>query len=739
MKGIDGLLGKSSIAFDARALAAGAKSGEAGTRAESGMAGDFDGQLADLSRRAGLASDPADLASLRTHAVVGGIRQSFLIASGPAEAAWQAMDGPETEEPGAPLTIGSAQASGTPADRANMPMRSVNGPGGTPAGPPEPNANGVGIQKTHLVEGRLALGRVASVTDRGSEPSNGRLLNAGSRDSRMHSLPCAAETDSSSGSATGVPSLFALTATSPVKDSTSPATVTAAGATSAGPATGSSAMGELLSSVAPPVLPPSPPVTRRPPLDPVLGSRERAAEPLGSSGKESLPSGLAPGDGAAMPISTGASAARDVNGLSASIGPAPLPGEIALDGAAALQMGKPKASLPSDPFGNNGSDFAAGPPSGVLAIDQQTHLAPPIPFSPVHQAAPLSLVSMPAVAAAHGDGLVSLGGPAPLAAESERDSAGAQDISAFQASLMRDQKGGASPDVAGSAPLSVTAVIQQTQRAPLNRVSPAQSAAPSSLVSMPDVAAVHGDSLVSLGGPAPLAAESDRDSANARDITAASPLRDQKGGASPDFAASAPPSGTAVIQQTQRAPLHTLLPAQQIAGWVAAAAGSDSLDASKTASLLRGARDAADMADSPPPLARVQTMQVELDPGSLGKVTVSMRLSGTRLDLRVETEHAETMQLIGKDKDLLTSKLQAAGYAIESLIIQPAAPQAPQQPAGVNVPSNGQDPSTGQANGGPGTHDRPSNHDDRERSLPVLADDTPDGAGPRLVGGDLYL
>jgi chemotaxis protein MotD len=252
---------------------------------------------------------------------------------------------------------------------------------------------------------------------------------------------------------------------------------------------------------------------------------------------------------------------------------------------------------------------------------------------------------------------------------------------------------------------------------------------------------VEPNGLASSGEPTPLADENALDSEDAQEIAEpqASHMADPNGGYGPDFAASAAVAGLVVNQQTGLAPPNRLSPTQQIADLVANGAGPDNLDTSPITARSSRALDAAGVADSRPSLSRIQTMQVLLDPESLGKVTVSMRLSGTRLDLRVETERLETMQLIGKDKDLLTGKLQNAGYAIETLIVRTADPQAPQQPIGVNVPSNGQDPPTGQANGGPSAHDRPSTQGDRERSRPGPADDAQDGTGVRLTGGDLYL
>lgn len=134
-------------------------------------------------------------------------------------------------------------------------------------------------------------------------------------------------------------------------------------------------------------------------------------------------------------------------------------------------------------------------------------------------------------------------------------------------------------------------------------------------------------------------------------------------------------------------------------------------------------------------MSSVQTLRLQLDPETLGKVTVRMRLSGTRLDLEVEADELETVRLIGKDKGLLSGKLRSAGYALDGLVIKLAdAPQA--KPAARLMPDS-QDQLTSQANGGSSGHDR---HPARDRNHfpPDPADSPPDGAHVKSPG-ELFI
>jgi hypothetical protein len=81
--------------------------------------------------------------------------------------------------------------------------------------------------------------------------------------------------------------------------------------------------------------------------------------------------------------------------------------------------------------------------------------------------------------------------------------------------------------------------------------------------------------------------------------------------------------------------------------------------------------------------------------------------------------------LIGNDKELLSDKLQSAGYAIDTLVIRTADPHAVQP--GLSAGSGAsQEQYAGHTNGGPTAYDRSSMRDDNSHSHPALEDDAKD-------------
>jgi Flagellar hook-length control protein FliK len=301
-----------------------------------------------------------------------------------------------------------------------------------------------------------------------------------------------------------------------------------------------------------------------------------------------------------------------------------------------------------------------------------------------------------------------------------------------------DPKDGLGSPFAASEPAAVLIVDQQSHFAPPVRLPSTQRTAHLSLAFAPANPA-SGESAQPSGDMALGSADGQggdtQESAKSDAAGAAIPNGDH----SAELAASAPVKEVVAKQQIHLAAPGQPSPAGQLAQTIISLAGPDKRDASVISAPSKGALDLAGAADASLSMNRVQTLQVQLEPESLGKVTVTMRLSGARLDLRVETEHSETMQMIGKEKDFLSGKLQAAGYAVETLVIQPAETKALQQPFGMNTTSLGQDQSAGQPNGGATAHDRPSTHDDRRAFHPALADDIPDGTGTHSSSGDLYL
>jgi hypothetical protein len=87
------------------------------------------------------------------------------------------------------------------------------------------------------------------------------------------------------------------------------------------------------------------------------------------------------------------------------------------------------------------------------------------------------------------------------------------------------------------------------------------------------------------------------------------------------LAASAVVKGAVVSTPTGVAPFNGL--AEQIAKVVVAGAGPGILDGGPATARTNRVRDMEGMAKSPPSMSRVQTMQLQLDPGTLGKVTPS--------------------------------------------------------------------------------------------------------------------
>jgi hypothetical protein len=131
-------------------------------------------------------------------------------------------------------------------------------------------------------------------------------------------------------------------------------------------------------------------------------------------------------------------------------------------------------------------------------------------------------------------------------------------------------------------------------------------------------------------------------------------------------------------------------------------------------------------------------LRLQLDPQHLGGVTVTMRLAGTRLELRVEAEQPETARLIGKDKSLIVAKLQSAGYELDTLVIQQLNTHVSPPKLGVQAMPNVHARENDQASGGPSNHDRSPNHG-RDRFRPAPAGNEQDGPGIGGPGGELFI
>jgi flagellar hook-length control protein FliK len=115
-------------------------------------------------------------------------------------------------------------------------------------------------------------------------------------------------------------------------------------------------------------------------------------------------------------------------------------------------------------------------------------------------------------------------------------------------------------------------------------------------------------------------------------------------------------------------------------------------------------------ADAAQPAAPVRVLHIQLDPPQLGPLTVRISLKDDALNLQLETARHETAALIQTDKDALSGLLRSAGYKLDGLNVQVAAPdRTPQQQqflgggaAGGFGQASGQGAGSRQSDGRPG-------------------------------------
>ncbi|ACK49022.1 hypothetical protein Msil_0039 [Methylocella silvestris BL2] len=144
------------------------------------------------------------------------------------------------------------------------------------------------------------------------------------------------------------------------------------------------------------------------------------------------------------------------------------------------------------------------------------------------------------------------------------------------------------------------------------------------------------------------------------------------------------------------------------------------------------------------PMPVMKTLDLRLEPESLGAVTIRLRLSGVQLEVQVEASHVQTMKLIRDDKDLLSAKLRSSGYAMDHLVVklaeQQIGPAQTRAEAGQGHTFDGQSgnftPSSELSQqGGSGANDRQAARRDQTTGF-GKGDDAEDHA---RRGGDLYL
>ncbi|MCI0734745.1 MAG: flagellar hook-length control protein FliK, partial [Beijerinckiaceae bacterium] len=344
--------------------------------------------------------------------------------------------------------------------------------------------------------------------------------------------------------------------------------------------------------------------------------------------------------------------------------------------AAFARPGNDEGDLTPDSNWGHGFEVSSRVPVKVTVISQQTHLAPAKGYSNARQgensmpAAPLALVRD-----------FTSGFALPIARVPPPVEAG------LNPAIRQGSNAPASPNRGNMGALAALGGMEASARAHPTLAQPA--------VSAPDSLPAGPRGYDSPREYRPQAAGRGLDGAVAQ-VSGKSPSSNPSapiGGGDGDIASLAHIPAISVNGERHMAVVKEPPPALQIAYVIAASAGFDKFDATAMAAPSGGAMPAAGEAAFEP--SRVQTMQVQLEPENLGKVIVKLRLAGAKLDLRIETERPETMRLIGEDRELLAGKLQSAGFAIDTLVIQPAEPQASHHRLGASATSNGQEQPAG--------------------------------------------
>jgi hypothetical protein len=229
--------------------------------------------------------------------------------------------------------------------------------------------------------------------------------------------------------------------------------------------------------------------------------------------------------------------------------------------------------------------------------------------------------------------------------------------------------------------------------------------------------------------------------------------------------AGASPLGLSVIgQETHFAPVSSLSPVQQISNALATLTPplTPAYPAGSGGTNAPGLSPLASAIVEQPSAPAIKTLDIALEPDSLGSVTVKLRLSGERLELKIEASRSETMRLIDRDKDALSTALQSSGYSVDGLEIkvggsqptrlhgldarpdQQFATQSDSQAAATGV-SQDRDRSAPDSNAqnrngqDRNAQDHPAMQRDHRDSQPATRDGFADATSVRNVGGDLYV
>jgi flagellar hook-length control protein FliK len=168
---------------------------------------------------------------------------------------------------------------------------------------------------------------------------------------------------------------------------------------------------------------------------------------------------------------------------------------------------------------------------------------------------------------------------------------------------------------------------------------------------------------------------------------------------------------TGLTAATHFAPVARLSPVQQISNAVVASLSSPfGAQNSSAASDLGDETGASGPTDTlaqiaQPSATSIKTLDLQLQPETLGQVTIKLNLSDSGLAVQVETANQQTAELIGKDKQSLTQSLSNSGYSVATVDVSVAPQNASHFSSDASSQQGQADPNAGQSGGQPSGND----------------------------------
>jgi chemotaxis protein MotD len=207
-----------------------------------------------------------------------------------------------------------------------------------------------------------------------------------------------------------------------------------------------------------------------------------------------------------------------------------------------------------------------------------------------------------------------------------------------------------------------------------------------------------------LGDAAPATLKGEVPGANAKETAAskvadaaADAARDQAGNTGPEAGKDGPGDHLAQVKvvsaQSAPAPVAAQLPSPTATALARAIHTGITPGAS--------AAHAAAAAQQPQAPAAVHTLNIQLQPETLGTVNARLHLSGDSLRVDLQVDNADAHHRLKTDSDAIVKSLRALGYDVDRVTIQAPAPSQPST-SGQNAASQGREQSFQQAQGNSG-------------------------------------